>query len=93
MLRLLAGKEVPDLGDPRTAVMPSAGAGPEQVEAFRETVDVHLEKMAKHRRLATKQRQDHPNFGSFNAHQWHCMFGFHLAIHRRQLEAIVRELG
>ena len=31
----------------------------------------------------------HPVFGDFDAHRWHCMFGFHLLLHLRQAKYVV----
>jgi len=35
---------------------------------------------------------NHPVFGVFDAHKWHCMFSFHLKIHYKQAQHVVRLL-
>ncbi|MBA4191868.1 MAG: hypothetical protein C0467_28140 [Planctomycetaceae bacterium] len=38
-------------------------------------------------------RYGHPWFGPMDAHQWHCLLGFHQGVHRKQIEAIRKGLG
>jgi hypothetical protein len=70
--------------DPKHDVMPSPEAGPEQVAAFRSSVEDHLAAVAGLGPLRGGRTWPHPVFGDFDAHRWHCMFGFHLALHLRQ---------
>ena len=42
--------------------------------------------------LHTKLRWAHPWFGPLDAAKWHFFSGFHMGLHRRQIEAIRREL-
>ena len=79
--------------DPKKDVMPSAKPGPEQIEKFGNSVDQHLTLIHSFdENLRETKRAPHPVFGMMNAHQWHCMFGFHLMLHRKQMEAIVAAL-
>ncbi|MDB4512172.1 DinB family protein [Arenicella sp.] len=78
--------------DVKKDVMPSASPGIEQVAAFRESVEEHLEKVAALPKLKGTATSPHSIFGPFDAHKWHCMFGFHLEIHRKQAEAVMRLL-
>jgi hypothetical protein len=78
--------------DPKKDVMPSANPGPEQVEAFRQSVEAYLALMADLPPLRGTQKTRHPSFGMFDAHSWHCMFGFHLVVHRRQAEVLEKLL-
>ena len=71
-------------------VTPSANAGAEQTEAFRMSVQEHLEIVPRLSRLRGTATKRHPVFGTLNAHGWHCMFGVHLEIHRKQAEAVMR---
>jgi hypothetical protein len=40
--------------------------------------------------LRGTRTSEHPVFGTFDAHRWHCMVGFHLLLHRRQAARVVR---
>jgi hypothetical protein len=70
--------------NPKTDVMPSASADVEQVQAFRESVEGHVEMVKCLGRLRGTRASRHPLFGEFDAHQWICMFSFHLALHYKQ---------
>ncbi|MCG8617559.1 MAG: hypothetical protein MI802_15175 [Desulfobacterales bacterium] len=70
--------------DPKTDVMPSPDAGPEQVAAFERSVEDHIREVARLDRLRGSRKTMHPVFGAFDAHHWHCMFGFHLKVHYKQ---------
>ena len=76
--------------DVKKDVMPSASPGAEQVDAFRESVEAHLMAVAEIPELKGTIKSPHPIFGPFDAHKWHCMFGFHLEIHRKQAEAVAK---
>ena len=60
----------------------------QQVEAFRQSVHDHLATVTELPALKGTARTEHPVFGLFDAHQWHCMFAFHLHIHLRQAAAV-----
>ncbi|MEM7147355.1 MAG: hypothetical protein AAF591_19730 [Verrucomicrobiota bacterium] len=74
--------------DPKHDVLPKGGAGEEQVAAFRESVDGYLEMEKRLGRLRGTETWPHPLFGVFDAHKWHCMFGFHLKVHFGQAERV-----
>ncbi|MEX0324703.1 MAG: DinB family protein [Puniceicoccaceae bacterium] len=76
--------------DPKAGVMPGENPGPEQVEAFRLSVDDYLELLPSLESLKGTATRPHPVFGDFDAHQWHCMFGFHLMIHYKQAAKILK---
>lgn len=78
--------------NPKTDVMPSTSAGPEQVEAFHASVENHLSAVAGLERLRGTIRRRHPLFGMLNAHGWHCMFGLHLKVHIKQAETVCRQV-
>lgn len=90
---LARGEEPTGAGaiNPKTEVLPSRDAGVEQVDAFRESVPKHLQVVSAVPSLRTSSIKRHPVFGNFNAHQWHCMFAFHLLIHYRQARLITRK--
>ena len=79
--------------DPKRDVMPSANPGEEQIQAFRASVETHLENLAHLPRLRSTLTSRHPIFGELNAHGWHCMFGLHLDIHRKQAQAVIRTIN
>ena len=79
--------------DPKRDVMPSADPGEEQIQAFRASVDTHFENISRLPRLRSTPTSRHPIFGQLNAHGWHCMFGLHLDIHRKQAEAVIRAIN
>ena len=79
--------------DPKRDVMPSADPGEEQIQAFRASVETHLENVSRLPRLRSTPTSHHPIFGQLNAHGWHCMFGLHLDLHRKQAEAVIRAIN
>lgn len=87
---LLAGR-VPPGAASTAAVKPSAEVGPGVVEAFIASCR-RLEGVvagAPGEALATGGRFPHPWFGPLDATGWFFMAGFHLRLHRRQLELIL----
>jgi len=70
-------------------VMPSQSAGEEQLPAFRDSVDEHVEMVKALGRLRGTKTAKHPIFGDFDAHKWNCMFSFHLKLHYKQAEYVV----
>lgn len=79
--------------NPKTDVLPKGLSGSEQVEAFRSSVDDYLCRIAPLTELRGTAETLHPIFGSFDAHKWHCMFGFHLGLHLRQAEKVLSLQG
>ena len=79
--------------DPKKDVMPSADPGVEEVGLFRESVVEHLRAVEELPELRGTTQTMHPVFGPFDAHQWHCMFAFHLEIHLKQAKAVAGLLG
>ena len=78
--------------DPKRDVMPSGSAGKEQIGAFQSSVEDYLQLVSELGPLRGTLTKRHPVFGMFDAHQWHCMLGFHLMIHRRQAEFVVNKV-
>ena len=77
----------------KTDVLPTGVSGPEQIELFRESIDDYLTIIATLPTLRGTAETMHPVFGSFDAHKWHCMFGFHLGLHFKQAERVLTLLG
>ena len=78
--------------DPKKDVMPSESAGEEQLQTFRHSVIDHIQTIRGLRRLRGTKSAPHMIFGDFDAHKWNCMFTFHLGLHYRQAEYVVRQL-
>lgn len=74
--------------NPKTDVLPKGLSGADQVEAFRSSVDDYLQQVTTLTELRGTAETPHPIFGSFDAHKWHCMFGFHLELHLKQAEKV-----
>ena len=70
--------------DPKNDVMPSTSAGDSQIELFADSVRQHLDAFKDLKSLRGTKTAPHPVFGAFDAHQWNCMFAFHLDLHLRQ---------
>jgi len=73
----------------KTDVLPGDSAGAEQIIAFSESVESYLSKVATLPTLRGTAETPHSVFGSFDAHKWHCMFGFHLGLHLKQAEKVI----
>ena len=68
--------------DMKKDVMPSTLAGYSQIEFLADSVkDL--------KSLRGTKTAPHPVFGAFDAHQWNCMFAFHLDLHLRQARFVV----
>ena len=78
--------------DMKKDVMPSESPGAEQIESFHNSVTEHIKAVSDFRNLHDSPTKLHPLFGAFTAHQWHCMFGFHLFIHYIQAKYIVNKI-
>ena len=78
--------------DPKHDVMPSVSPGIEQIPVFQSSVEDYLQRVSVLGPLRGTLTKRHPVFGMFDAHQWHCMLGFHLMIHRKQAEYVVNKV-
>jgi hypothetical protein len=79
--------------DPKRDVMPGPSADASQVALFAESVTRHIETVRGLGKLRGTGTSPHPIFGAFDAHQWNCMFAFHLGLHLPQAAHVVREAG
>jgi hypothetical protein len=75
--------------DVKKGVMPSSSADESQVELFAQSVADHIAAVRDLGKLRGTKTSRHPIFGQFDAHQWNCMFAFHLRIHLPQARFIV----
>ena len=91
---LVRGKEPEGAGaiDMKRDVMPSKNPAIEQIESFRNSVIEHIKIVLGYHSLRNSSTKHHPVFGTFNAHQWHCMFGFHLFIHYKQAKYVISKI-
>ena len=77
--------------NPKKDVMPSLSADESQIEVFTDSVIRHCEAVKNLKKLRGTGTSPHPIFGEFDAHKWNCMFAFHLGLHLRQAEHVVRK--
>jgi hypothetical protein len=75
--------------NPKTDVLPIEVSGSEQIGYFRQSVDDYLSMLSSLPSLRGTAQRPHPIFGPFDAHKWHCMFGFHLGLHLKQAERVL----
>lgn len=89
---LVEGREPTGFGtiNPKTDVMPDPSADATQVTEFRASVLEYLDRVSGLNPLRGTPTRQHPVFGHFNAHYWHCMFGFHLNLHYRQARWVAK---
>lgn len=78
--------------DAKKDVMPSGNADLAIIDVFRESIIDHVDKVENLGNLRGTARSQHPVFGSFDAHKWHCMFAFHLVLHLQQAKYILGKL-
>ncbi len=90
---LLGEGKCPDDEADTAKVKPAVGAGPEVIDAFNATCRKLAGVVASIECLDTPVKHPHPWFGPFDAGQWHHMAAFHMTLHRKQIEAILRELN
>ena len=91
---LVRGEEPEGAGaiDMKRDVMPSKNPGIEQLDSFRPSEPEHIKTVSDYQSLRDCLTKHHPVFGAFNAHQWHCMFGFHLFIHYKQAKYVISKI-
>jgi hypothetical protein len=75
------------------AVKPSPTADASVVAGYEEACDAVLATVAAAPNLKTNARFAHPWFGPLDASGWHAMAGMHMALHRKQLEQILKGLS
>ena len=73
-------------------VKPDADAGREQLELLEQALQAYIKTVTAVESLKTEGHHAHPWFGPLNGHGWNTLAALHTMIHRRQLEAIVRQL-
>lgn len=73
-------------------VKPAPGIGPEVVLAMEESCAALVRVADGAATLRTKARYAHPWFGPLDAAGWHVLTGFHMRLHRKQVESILAHL-
>ncbi|MEM9081577.1 MAG: hypothetical protein AAGC74_12895 [Verrucomicrobiota bacterium] len=76
--------------NPKTDVHPPPECGPDEVTRFEKSIRIYQKTLARLDNLNSSQKRHHPVFGPFDAHQWHCMCAFHLKIHLKQAQTILK---
>ena len=88
---LCAGK-VPAGTASTAAVKPSSQVDEPTIDAFEKTCAEFEKTVAAQRALKTTLTFPHPWFGPMDAAAWHFMAGFHMQLHRKQMELILAGL-
>jgi len=91
-IRSLTRGQVPERVASTAAVKPSPEVGESVIGEFEQACELLVKTADGAGDLRTKVRYAHPWFGPLDAAGWHFMAGFHMRLHRRQLEAIVEGL-
>lgn len=88
---LVAG-QVPTRAASTAAVKPAPDVTLAIVDAFEESCRQFEQAVAAAPDLRTDAKYTHPWFGPLDAAGWHFMAGFHMNLHRRQIESILAGL-
>ena len=91
-IRLLGQGKVPERRADTAAVKPSPDAARDVVDDFELSCKLIERCASRVPDLKTKARYDHPWFGPLDAAGWYFLAGFHLGLHRRQIEMIIDQL-
>lgn len=93
-IRSLRQGVVPDRTPSTAAVKPSPTVDEGVVGAFEQSCAIFLKasRVPEGASLQTRARYKHPWFGPLDAAGWHAVGGFHMRLHRRQIESILAGL-
>lgn len=92
-ITLLGRGEVPDRVASTAAVKPDPDVDATVLRSFDDSCTDIARVAGKIKDLRTATRYAHPWFGPLDAAGWHFMAGFHMRLHRGQIEAILRGLA
>ncbi|MAS93004.1 MAG: hypothetical protein CMO55_07375 [Verrucomicrobiales bacterium] len=92
-IALLGQGKVPDRKADTAAVKPSPEVGQEIEAAYEKSCDFVLSSVSGVDDLKTEMTYAHPWFGQMDAAGWNALTGFHMGIHRAQIEKILTEMG
>ena len=88
----LAAGRLPDREASIAGVKPSPDVAQAVIGEFGQGCRDFTESVARLGELRTRLKFAHPWFGPMDAAAWHFMTGFHMRLHRRQMELILRGL-
>lgn len=88
----LAEERVPDGEASTAAVKPDEHVTEAVVAEYEESCDALLAMMKGIENFKTRAKFPHPWFGPMDAHGWLALSGGHMAIHRKQIERILKGL-
>jgi len=91
-IRSLTRGQVPERVASTAAVKPSPEVGEGVLGEFEQACDLLIKTAEGAGDLRTKVRYAHPWFGPLDAAGWYFMAGFHMQLHRKQVEAIIAGL-
>lgn len=91
-IRLLGQGKVPERRADTAAVKPSPDAALDVVDDFELSCKLIERCAGRVTDLNTEARYDHPWFGALDAAGWYFLAGFHLGLHRKQIEKIISQL-
>ena len=89
---LLAKGERPTRAASTAQVKPDPSANAKVVDEFHASCRLLVGTAAPRDNLRTATRYAHPWFGELDAAQWYYLAGFHMRLHQRQVELILRSL-
>ena len=92
VISLLVKGKVPAKVASTAAVKPDRNVDVAVMAAFEKGCHTFEQTVADLPNLTTKETFRHPWFGPMNAAEWHFMAGFHMALHRKQIELILAGL-
>jgi hypothetical protein len=90
ILDSLASECVPDGEASTAAVKPDERVTRAVVAEYEHSCDALLDTIGRIRNFKTKAKFPHPWFGPMDAHGWLALSGGHMAIHRTQIERILK---
>jgi hypothetical protein len=93
VIRLLGRGQTPERQLRIADVKPSPQANQEVTGQFEQACVRFERRAAELPDLRTAHRYAHPWFGPLDAAGWHFLAGFHMQLHRRQIEQILRHLS
>jgi uncharacterized damage-inducible protein DinB len=89
----LAKNVIPPVVASTAVVKPSTEACFEVVREYEQSCSQVMSAVSENPRLNTAVQFAHPWFGAMNAEAWHLLAGIHMSIHRKQIQAILNQLG
>jgi hypothetical protein len=92
-IKSLGRGKVPERVGSTANVKPSPEAGIGAVEDFLRSCEYFQQRAKEVVDLKTRERYAHPWFGPLDAAGWHFLGGFHMVLHKRQIQEILALVG